>query len=391
MDCRRKQSNVYKLAVLVICLSLVMTLAGLLSRQSASAMPVMQASKTPKPTGTLTPTPTRTLKPPDLNSQAVFSIAGGPAPTCLEPEDNSLGVAYSYASIATSSDHICLYGFPQHEQVTINIYDPGNRLVATIPYIIQNLEWAQNQGYALSIVTLMPLPLYAPTGWWRIQVDRPGTDVEAGFNQPGSSQDISLSKSVSPQVPWYDSRRTKNMIAGETLRVDGANFPKNQEFPVAIYRYTHPNLSLVTAQNVRTDQKGRFSAGFLIDGKFPPGGYYVKVAPVPGQESLGVPFIKNIFEVIKPQQVCPGAQPSRLVKDDMIIVSSGTPNNVREKPGVNSRLEGKFFPYEALEYLAGPKCADGLVWWKVYSLNTGLDGWTAEGQGGDTWINSLRR
>jgi len=56
---------------------------------------------------------------------------------------------------------------------------------------------------------------------------------------------------------------------------------------------------------------------------------------------------------------------------------------------LRSRLLGKISEFETVENIAEPECADGVVWWKVNSLNPSLDGWMAEGQCGDYWLNLI--
>jgi hypothetical protein len=155
---------------------------------------------------------------------------------------------------------------------------------------------------------------------------------------------------------------------------------------VAIYRQGEP-LNLVTAQIARTDASGRFSAGFLIDRSLPVGSYYVVVDQAPDQDSLGLPSVKYGFLVVQPETVCPNTPPTQIKVGNVAMVNAGSANNVREKAGSNNRLLGTFQPGESLEVRAGPKCANGMVWWKVYSLNTGLDGWTAEGPWGNPWLS----
>jgi hypothetical protein len=52
-------------------------------------------------------------------------------------------------------------------------------------------------------------------------------------------------------------------------------------------------------------------------------------------------------------------------------------------------LLGKISEFESVEIIASSKCANEMVWWKVASVNTGMDGWKAEVQCGDYLLNSI--
>ncbi len=64
------------------------------------------------------------------------------------------------------------------------------------------------------------------------------------------------------------------------------------------------------------------------------------------------------------------------------------PNRVRLLPYLAARQVGLLQPGQWVKLLAGPVCADGLVWWQVSA--TGLPngiGWTAEGDGKEYWLD----
>ena len=68
-----------------------------------------------------------------------------------------------------------------------------------------------------------------------------------------------------------------------------------------------------------------------------------------------------------------------LISGREAFLSPRPPYNVHEKPGLISRLLGKISEFESVE----------MVWWKVASVNTGIDVWKAEVQCGDHWLNSI--
>jgi hypothetical protein len=61
-------------------------------------------------------------------------------------------------------------------------------------------------------------------------------------------------------------------------------------------------------------------------------------------------------------------------------------NQVRKAAGTNWGIAGQIKPGEVVNILEGPVCADNWPWWKVKSTETGLTGWTAEGDKNTYWL-----
>jgi hypothetical protein len=61
------------------------------------------------------------------------------------------------------------------------------------------------------------------------------------------------------------------------------------------------------------------------------------------------------------------------------------PNRIRERAGTSYTVIGMIEPGEVVEIVDGPGCANNWVWWKIRKSD-GLTGWTAEGNGQDTWL-----
>lgn len=89
--------------------------------------------------------------------------------------------------------------------------------------------------------------------------------------------------------------------------------------------------------------------------------------------------------------LCEEAFPTRLQVGMNAVVNDDPPlpNRVRVEPNTESLILGYVQPGERVEILSGPVCQDGWVWWNVISLETGLNGWTSEGDGTDYWLVPL--
>jgi len=82
---------------------------------------------------------------------------------------------------------------------------------------------------------------------------------------------------------------------------------------------------------------------------------------------------------------CPGSPTTRLQPGMRARVTPGDPNNIRAQPE-SGRVLGEIPAGGVFSVLAGPQCGDGngLTWWEVEY--EGVRGWTAEGRGGEYWL-----
>ena len=92
--------------------------------------------------------------------------------------------------------------------------------------------------------------------------------------------------------------------------------------------------------------------------------------------------------VPKTELFCPKPAPTRLKAGGYAAVITDPPltdNNVRSEPGINQDLIGSIASGRAVELLEGPVCNNSLQWWKVRVPETGLVGWTPEGDHESYW------
>lgn len=102
-------------------------------------------------------------------------------------------------------------------------------------------------------------------------------------------------------------------------------------------------------------------------------------------------LLKSIVAYRKPWEPFPGSCPqSRIDEGDVTRISDTPPvcSNIRIEPNKTGEKIECVDPGTILQVLDGPRCNDGLIWWKVktkYTANTVI-GWTAEGDNQDFWL-----
>jgi len=81
------------------------------------------------------------------------------------------------------------------------------------------------------------------------------------------------------------------------------------------------------------------------------------------------------------RDICEGALPTRLVVGGKAKVCEDPPdrNIVRVGPSRFDGEVGRINPGAWMRVLEGPDCGEKANWWKVESLDTGITGWTLEG------------
>ncbi len=92
----------------------------------------------------------------------------------------------------------------------------------------------------------------------------------------------------------------------------------------------------------------------------------------------------------EPADSCPNTIPTRLQRGMRAVVlpQPPTPNRVFQAPNRQSPLVGRIEPGAAMTLRDGPRCAQSSVWWYVQG-DSGIIGWTAEGQPGEYWLAPL--
>lgn len=65
----------------------------------------------------------------------------------------------------------------------------------------------------------------------------------------------------------------------------------------------------------------------------------------------------------------------------------GLPNRLRNEPSTQGLYLGNMAEGSLFDVLEGPQCSEGIVWWRIQYHD--LQGWTAEGQGDEYWLQPV--
>ena len=65
-------------------------------------------------------------------------------------------------------------------------------------------------------------------------------------------------------------------------------------------------------------------------------------------------------------------------------------NRVRTQPNAVAPVVGFIQPGEKVAILGGPICSNEWIWWQVHALQSGMTGWTAEGDKQGYWLVPLQ-
>lgn len=101
------------------------------------------------------------------------------------------------------------------------------------------------------------------------------------------------------------------------------------------------------------------------------------------EQGIDVIVYRNIWE---PFSNCPW---SRLDEGDVTKVSDATPlcNRLRTHPNTtNGEIIDCLDPGTFLTVVDGPQCNNGMIWWQVRVNDTGMTGWTVEGDADEFWL-----
>lgn len=184
---------------------------------------------------------------------------------------------------------------------------------------------------------------------------------------------------------------TNLIYAGQVLRVPGATTgqPLTVRLPNATSLFDYPNSSVVLA----TPQPGNVTAiGRSQDTNW----VFIRAGNVKGWVwsyalEMDSALINSLPIVTQRGSIdsgtgnsCTQSLSSRLSVGIQARVLPGVPNNVRATYSTIGALVGTLPGGTVFSVTGGPQCAEGILWWQIYS--GGIVGWTGELQGTSYWI-----
>ena len=72
-----------------------------------------------------------------------------------------------------------------------------------------------------------------------------------------------------------------------------------------------------------------------------------------------------------------------------VTMGDGGQLSVRLTPGTNAELVARANPGDQFTVMAGPQEASGYTWYQIRSDDGAVEGWAAEGSGGERWLSPL--
>jgi hypothetical protein len=250
----------------------------------------------------------------------------------------------------------------------------GNPLSAVRLAPEENLigtQWITYRGQAW-------LALQFPDSWELVEpvsgqrTPAPGLPEVYARNNPAGSLALTDERREDAESFWGDHLWT-------LIQPDGSGAPLD---------YVGPSLTL--------DPSGEWIAMVDVND------YLMVWQPSTGEQQRSPEPISNLIEPevqwgavawrmrgTAPLGACPDAAAPRLTVGVPARVIPGTsPNNLRNVPGTDAAsVTGQIPAGESFAVLAGPLCADGLLWWQVRYGD--LTGWTAEGDAASYWLEPV--
>jgi hypothetical protein len=375
-----------------------------------------------------TPTPLTNSLYKELNWGGAGGGFAGPGfggGGCSEDYPKSTPTVTIIANTDTDYGYLCLYGFKREEQILITFKSPDGKADAIGKFYVGNDEvlGTFNPMYfiyqtdpflgdvAAGEMAIVPnpngaqtiaeiifwKPIGIPEGQWDVTVKTDSIYLKTKMNvgwpktEPrfGWKYDQPSILERAPFIPYVltgDACQDANSDENKTIQA--FNLKPNQYYSVGVYSALGDNLELNNEFTILTDKYGKYQEDLYATQKNGPATYVVALLrPEPELGSM-LEWVSYDHDCIRVKwKACPIAPYSGLEKGIYVHVNpfDPTPNFIRNKPGLTSKLIGKLQTDESARIIDGPECADNIVWWKI-KTDSGIIGWTGEGQGSEVWL-----
>jgi Bacterial SH3 domain len=203
-----------------------------------------------------------------------------------------------------------------------------------------------------------------PPGFYTAMADL-GVRLGKSFSLSCSNPNDGAScKASDPLLNWAWSENTyeNDALGCPNLAVTATGFRKGY-----VFELTYNNVLYDYRQDQTTGKLSLCSIGG-------------NAAPVqPSSNNGGGQSPQDFSQCPLPPRLTVGAQAR--------VGGNGIPNNMRAEPGQSGAFLGEIPSGASFAVVGGPRCSSNLVWWQV--TYNGVTGWTAEGQGGDYWLEPI--
>lgn len=310
--------------------------------------------------------------------------------------------------------------------VTVNIVDQDADPVAVAQAPQPILQEGGNFGITTATPSVTPTASFTPTATPTFTDTPTATPTVTNTNTPTITPTFtsSYTPTITP-TPTNTSRATNTSRPSNTPRPTntpratatpqlieaqlGANQGQTSAGSIQVWRFSGRSGNQITIQTVANwdttlslfyngtqiafndDDPILSNLNSRIEVQLPQTGVYEIM--VGGYNSDdGGPYTLNISggsdsTIIQTTQ-CSGTQRSRLSPGDYGRVSRDDPNRLRSTASINGSAIGRVRPGIVFEVLDGPVCSDGYAWYLI-SYGNGIEGWTAEGDSQNYWIESV--
>ena len=182
---------------------------------------------------------------------------------------------------------------------------------------------------------------------------------------------------------------------GGTAWVHGRYFPSDFDLNLGVYR-GFGQFEYLDTLRVHTNEEGSFAIQIQINPSYPTGKYAVIPITFLTEDSdeesrSGFGRFSILAEETRQTAYpsCDNLHWSSLSAGGRAYLADDTTSNLRMYPGLYADVSGKLRPGEEVNLLEGPYCEDEYNWWYVHVINSGLLGWTVEGDDQNAWLVAL--
>ncbi len=258
----------------------------------------------------------------------------------------------------------------------LNKIDMDTRVVYTIPESILSVEYIHKFEHFLKFGVWLWMTPQETDAHYVFRINSFNGKVDTSVSVGTSDQDSPVQITSDGDSIWVALRSGKVVKIDPMSKSVTATIQTEAKHLSDIFYTSGYIWAAATGESMlfQIDPNSSEVIHHYITGNIPPPTPTPTITPTPNPSLLWM--------------LCNEAFPTNLRVGINAIVNQNPsiPNRVRIEPNNESVIIGYIQPGETVEILAGPVCNNGWVWWNIISLQSGLTGWTSEGNGVDYWL-----